>query len=171
MTERWVPTGREYDEGTQSPLAPENTRRRGRLLDRVLGRTKRRARQEIDVRPGVGEARTVVQPPPSVRPAGAPAGTPTKSVTPADLPSAASLARPTPQVASPKVDRPGMRDAPIQPAGPRRRRRTTIRPGVAPEIGARPKESQERLGTWPEHMTNAEMRRQIGHTQNYDDAT
>ena len=61
MTERWVPTGRELDEGAQSPIGPDQSSRRGRLLDRVLGRT-RRARAEIEVRPGVGEARRVVQP-------------------------------------------------------------------------------------------------------------
>lgn len=158
MTERWVPTGREFDEGAQSPLAPGKAQRRSRLLDRVLGR-KRRARREIEVRPGVGEARMVVQTPPPL---------PKQELGPEDPPSLPGepppFAPPVPaaaQAAPPAVEPPG-----------RRRRQTTVRPGVVPEIGPRAGTTDGgRVGSWPEHLTDSEMRRSIGPTQDYDDAT
>jgi hypothetical protein len=158
MTDRWVPTGREFDEGTQSPLGPGKASRRSRLLDRVLGRT-RRVRPEIAVRPGVGEARVVFQAPPS-------------------MPESAqgTAASPVPTIGAPSTpaEPPPHTYAAIEPTAPHRRsrRRTTVRRGIAPDIGPRPERSDDGpVGSWPKDLTEAEICRLIGPTQNYDDAT
>jgi hypothetical protein len=160
MTDRWVPSGREFDEGAQSPLPSTRTSRRGRLLDRVLGRT-RRNRPEIEVRPGVGEARMIVHtPPPAVEQTEHGISPVTSTGTAPDPVKSATQTRP----ASPPVEE--------LPTPRRRARRQIVRPGIAPEIGPRPEGSDDGpVGSWPKDLTDTEMHRLIGPTQNYDDAT
>lgn len=218
MTKQWVPTGRDFDEGAESPLVFERPKRSRRLLDRVLGRS-RAPHPELEVRPGVGEARSVTVAPSSPQKP-RPAAPDPKPVTPAErtasvvptvgkheaAPPSSPPADPGPAQRSvapaayipshaDPVDFPAVVDArkaptrapdgrptaprptkkPDQPANPvRRRRETTVRSGVAPEIVESPvlgSDPDVRIGRWPKGLDEAGLRRRAGYTQNERDDT
>jgi hypothetical protein len=244
LTERWVPTGHEFEEGAKSPLEPERPRRSKRLLDKVLGR-RSAARHKLELRPGVGEARSVLTPragssagietvgtapaptpidlttelsqgerPDQGRVAEPSTTAPASSLTPDEYRSLQTYARMVDQAvqlagegraeeASIDVAR-ARRIASTLPAGvelggypsklddcerrlraipgppfspqspPRRRRQTTVRPGVAPEIGPRPLADEDpdgRVGEWERGLDARGQHRKIGPTQNYGDST
>lgn len=179
VNQRWVPTGREYEERAQSPLGPGEPVRRRKLLDRVLGRN-RRARTEVVVPPGVGEARAVVNPS-SYRSElrGSEGAPPQANSVPVQVPPATEArtrtTAPTPATAqAPVAGAPVRKQQPRsgRKAGSRPIRRTSIREGLVPEIQPRVSTDPDaRVGTWPEHLTEEQMRRQIGSTQNYGDCT
>jgi hypothetical protein len=161
MSEHWVPTGREFDEGANSPLHPKKQRTK-RFIEKVLGKS-RRAHDELAVRPGVGEARAVLD----ARPTAAPNST---ALPPgvAEAKASSSASAQSPQLPKPPASAARSEQG---HSGPRRRRQTTIRPGVAPEIGARPEDVGGRVGSWPADLTEQELRRNIGPTQHYGDST
>jgi hypothetical protein len=72
-------------------------------------------------------------------------------------------------------DHAGARDRAVSGADAapgRRRRRTLVSGGLVPEIAPRPTgDPNARVGTWRRGLTELELHRHIGSTQNYDDAT
>jgi len=195
MTARWVPTGREFDEGAESPLDLPQPSRSRRLLDKVLGRN-RGARPEMQMRPGVGEARSVDDSPTPkhAAPPSPPEFDGAAPITAQQQPLRAQIVLPLKETgasgaselvpappgaprstipkkqAAVKAIRPAPNVSASEPTPTRRRRQTTVRSGVAPEIETPQRDTRNgRIGTCQQGLDEAGLRRQIGSTQNYRD--
>lgn len=192
MKDRWVPTGREFDDSAQSPIPKGRPGRTKRLLDKVLGRP-RTAHHHLEVRAGVGEAREVLGPPSAVfdqtaagSPAEAPSAPPPASESAlavtgigAPAPQVDTQAHPSPKAGLQRSSSGVAHATPVTQRSPsppqaRRRRQMRVKPGVAPEIdvyetGGRG--DDKRVGNWERGLDEQGLRRHIGPIQNYGDDT